>query len=184
MARSYVLWKEVEDALEAGQANLSTLALVSLVRNILIPIASEASKDAIATQRAPSGKKWRPLKDSTMRVRAGLRHLGIGPAAPINKRTGALERFLQEAGTELVVGDGIIQGAWPALISQDSTRLMYAFHTAQGGSSRWRTPARPVVGLAPTSIGLMDGMMRVYVDQLFQADNVTLGLAKGNIYKA
>lgn len=34
----------------------------------------------------------------------------------------------------------------------NSTPLMYAYHTAQQGSKRWGTPARPVVGLTTDDI--------------------------------
>lgn len=178
--RSFVEWSGLEADLERGQARVSERGLMTLVRALLMPVAKMESEDSIGTQRAPGGRKWKPLKASTQRLRASL---GYGAAAPINKRTGALEQFLNKAGTDITVAPEFVQGAWPALINQDSTRLMYAFYTAQGGSKRWGTPARPVVGLGPTGIAFLHGMTKTYVEQLLVSSNAASRLIESGAYK-
>lgn len=182
MPRSFVEWKRLEEDLELGQERVSERGLMMLVRGLLLPLAAVESKGSIAGQRGPGGRKWKPLKESTQRVRASLGHLGIGPASPINKRTGDLERFLQNAGSEMLVLPEYVEGSWPALVTQDSTRLMYAFHTAQAGSKRWGTPKRPVVGLGPTGIAMLHGMTKTYVEQLMLSSNAAATLVAKEAY--
>lgn len=180
MAASYVEWSDLEADLERGQERLSDRGLMTLVQALLIPVAKTESQGTIAAQRGPGGRKWRELKASTQRIRASLNY---GATEPINKRTGNLERFLNEAGTDLTVAPGFVQGAWPALVNQDSTRLMYAFYTAQGGSKRWGTPARPVVGLGPTGIAFLHAMTKTYVEQLLISSNAASTLIDKGAYK-
>ena len=178
--RSFVEWSGLEADLKRGQERVSERGLMTLVQALLMPVANIESENSIDTQRAPGGRKWKPLKASTQRLRASL---GYGAAAPINTRTGALGQFLNEAGTDITVAPGFVQGAWPALINQDGTRLMYAFYTAQGGSKRWGTPARPVVGLGPTGIAFLHGMTKAYVEQLLVSSNAASRLIESGAYK-
>lgn len=180
MAESFVEWSGLEADLIRGQERVSERGLMTLVQALLMPVAKMESEETIGVQRGPGGRKWKPLKASTQRLRASL---GYGAAAPINKRTGALEQFLNEAGTDILVASEYVQGAWPALVNQDGTRLMYAFHTAQAGSKRWGTPPRPVVGLGPTGIAFLHGMTKAYVEQLLLSSNAASRLIESGAYK-
>lgn len=183
MARSFVVWDDLREDLERGAERVSERGLMMLVRSLLLPVAATESKGTIAAQRGPGGGKWVPLKDSTKRIRSTLGHLGIRPDRPINKRTGALEKFLADAGSEVLVTPGYVEGAWPALVSQDGSRLMYAFHTAQAGSKRWGTPKRPVVGLGPTGVAMLHAMTKTYIEQLMISSNAAATLIDKEAYR-
>lgn len=180
--RSYTEWGDLEKALEVAQDRVSEAGLAMLVKNLLIPIASTSSRARIASQKTAKGGRWKPLKESTQRVRRSLNLPGIAGHYPINKRTGRLEEFLQNTGSEITVLPEYIQGAWPANVSMDGTKLMYAYHTAQAGSKRWKTPARPIVALAPTEIVVLDQMTRLYIEQLFGMRNHAVDAGQGRVF--
>lgn len=169
MARSFVKWTDLHADLDRGAERLSEPALALLVRQMLLPIASTSSRARIASQKTAAGGRWRQLKESTQRVRRSLGLPGISGHYPINKRTGALEQFLSSASGDVTILSEYVQGAWPANISMDGTRLMYAYHTAQAGSKRWKTPARPIVALSPTDIAVLGQMTQLYVEQVFES---------------
>lgn len=180
--RSFVEWSGVNKDLETAQGRVSEAGLAMMVRHLLIPIASTSSKGRIEAQKTAGGKRWRTLKESTQRVRRSLGLPGIYGHYPINKRTGNLERFLQSADGEVAILPEFIQGSWPADVSMDGTRLMYAYHTAQAGSKRWGTPPRPIVALAATEIIVLDQMTRLYLEQVFGENNGAIQAMEGRVF--
>lgn len=180
--RSFVRWSEVNSALETAQGRVSEAGLALMVRHLLIPIASTSSRGRIEAQKTAGGRRWRPLKESTQRVRRSLNLPGIYGHYPINKRTGNLERFLQNAEGEVAILPEYIQGSWPANVSMDGSRLMYAYHTAQAGSKRWGTPPRPIVALAPFELLILDQMTRLYIEQVFGKTNGAIQAMEGRVF--
>lgn len=180
--RSFVSWEKVEKDLETAQGRVSEAGLAMMVRHLLIPIASTSSRARIESQKTAGGGRWRPLKESTQRVRRSLNLPGIYGHYPINKRTGNLEKFLQNTDSEIAILPEFIQGSWPANVSMDGTRLMYAYHTAQAGSKQWGTPPRPIVALAATEMLYLDQMTRLYIEQVFGERNGAIQAMEGRVF--
>lgn len=129
--------------LERLEDRVSEPALAFLLQGIVAPLLQAQSSAKFTAQSGHTGP-WRPLKESTQRIR---RSQGYGGPSPINVRKGDLKSFVTSAGGN-IQHEGVATALeWPDRVSMNSTRLMYAYHTAQAGSSRWGTPARPVVGL-------------------------------------
>lgn len=134
--------------LERLEARLSDPSVAAFMRGALAPLLQAQSAAKFASESGHTGK-WRPLKASTREVR---RSQGYGPSSPINVREGRLKSFVTSAGGNIRHEGVAVAMEWPDKVSMNDTTLMYAYHTAQAGSSRWKTPARPVVGLTPGDI--------------------------------
>lgn len=143
--RNMVKWGDLERDLDRMAVAFGPAALLSFMDKILLPQAQELAGDTIDNQRDPGWNKWVPLKESTRRIRSRIP--GISPDRPINYRRGRLQDYLYNAPASYIgIQDGY-QMAFPGDVRMDSSRLMYSYHTAQAGSTRWGTPARPVVGM-------------------------------------
>lgn len=171
--RNSVKWDKVQKDLARMEAGVSTAGILSFMEHALHWTLQALAADTIDDQMGPGREPWVPLKESTKRIRAALP--GIQPDRPINFRTGNLQRYLESAPASYVPGPGGLIMSFPGDAEQNSTRLMYAYHTAQGGSSRWGTPARPVVGLGSGEIAAIHMTTVVYINEL-------LGMDYGNSY--
>lgn len=162
--RSFVRWEKVKKDLDRMEAGVSTAGILSFMEHGLHWLLQAMAAETIDDQMGPGWERWVPLKESTKRIRAALP--GIGPDRPINFRTGNLQSYLESAPASYVPGPGGLIMSFPGDAAQNSTRLMYAYHTAQGGSSRWGTPPRPVVGLGANEIGHLHAATQVYINEL------------------
>lgn len=134
--------------LERLESRLSDPSIGAFMHGILAPLLQAQSAAKFSSETGHTGK-WRPLKQSTQEVR---RSQGYGPSSPINVRKGTLKSFATSAGGNVRHEGLAVAMEWPDGVSMNSTPLMYSYHTAQAGSSRWGTPARPVVGLTTGDI--------------------------------
>lgn len=166
--RNFVSWEKVEKDLARMEAGVSTAGILSFMEHALHWVLQAMAAETIDDQKGPGWEPWVPLKESTKRIRAALP--GIEPDRPINFRTGNLQNYLQNAPASYVPGPGGLIMSFPGDAEQNSTRLMYAYHTAQGGSSRWGTPPRPVVGLAANEIAAIHATTQVYINELLGMD--------------
>lgn len=134
--------------LERLEERLTDLSLASFLHGPIAQLLQRQSSSKFASESGHTGK-WAPLKKSTQRIR---RQQGYGPSTPINVREGRLKSFVTTAGGDIRHEGLSVAMEWPGGVSMNSTPLMYAYHTAQQGSKRWGTPARPVVGLTTDDI--------------------------------
>lgn len=139
--------KVVNSRLARMEYMLTGPVIGSMLHTLAVPLLREDAKRRFATQGASDGAKWRPLKQATLDIR---RSKGFAPG-PINVRTGLLRDFTTTALGQTVSTPGYTQLAWPGT-TPSGGNLMYAYATAQAGSSVWGTPARPVVRLSPKVI--------------------------------
>lgn len=141
--------KKVNSDLARMEYALSGPVLSVLLDTGVTPIMWADAERRFATEGASDGDPWVPLKDSTLRIRAerGFPY----PTFPINVRTGRLREFVTTAGADTMVVGDYVQSTWPGERPMTGD-LMYAYATAQAGSTRWRTPPRPVVRLSPEAI--------------------------------
>lgn len=134
--------------LERLESRMSDISLAGFLRTAIAQTLQRQSSAKFSLESGHTGK-WQSLKQSTQRIR---RQQGYGASSPINVRTGALKSFVTSAGGNIRHEGISIAMEWPDGVSMNSSRLMYAYHTAQAGSKRWGTPARPVVGLTTDDI--------------------------------
>ena len=171
--RSFVRWEKVQEDLARMERGVSAAGLISFLQHVILNYLQSEAADTIDSQHDPAGGRWVPLKESTQRIRRNIP--GIGPDKPINFRTGNLVEYLAAAPAQYTpTPEGAIM-SFPGDASRNSTRLMYAYHTAQGGSGRWGTPARPVVGLGPTSYVAIDIFTNIYLQELMGMDYGNMG---------
>lgn len=101
---------------------------------------------------------WEPLKDSTLRIRE---QRGFAPG-PINVRTGQLyEYMVDNQGQVNPTGVGA-ELRYPGNQPSDMHTL-FAFATAQQGSSHWGTPARPVAAVSETDLAMQLALLHGWV---------------------
>lgn len=92
--------------------------------------------------------RWKPLSSATEEIRANNSNWGVGPAHPINVRTGEMIEYVTEGTFEDVHPHSL--GAtlyYPSRKTRTSHGLDEKMKTAQQGKSRPSTPPRPVLGM-------------------------------------
>lgn len=140
--------KRINTRLAKLEYMLTGPAITSLLHVGVVPMLRADAQERFATEGASDGRKWRPLKDSTIRIRD---ELGF-PAGPINVRTGTLKSYVTTALGNTVTAGDYSQVTWPGTLPMDRSKLKYALATAQNGASSPSTPARPVINLSPKVI--------------------------------
>lgn len=172
--RSTVEWGDLEDTLERAAVAFGPAALLSLMKTGMLPQVQEMAGETIDGQLDPGGDRWVPLKESTRRIRSSIP--GISPDRPINYRRGRLQDYLLDAPASFVgIQDGY-QMTFPGDVRMDSSRLMYSYHTAQAGSSRWRTPPRPVVGIGGLAIHQLGVITVAYLNEVMGTRWINAGI--------
>lgn len=102
--------------------------------------------------------KWVPLAAATRKIRASQ---GYGPDHPINRRTGELEEYIAGSVNRISVTAVGATMYFPG--SPPSGRLRSKVQTAQAGSDKPRTPARPVLGVNERDLGYVMTSLELYI---------------------
>lgn len=142
--------KSVEGAIDGLERALSGPGLNTFLMLYVQPALRTRAKKRFANEGDEAvGGPWAPLTPFTQRMRASQ---GYGPDHPINRRTGALERF-------------ITQGTNIHAFTQDSAVLVMPgtatgdledkLRQAQQGDPSTGSPARPVMGLDMLDMGMV-----------------------------
>lgn len=139
--------KTVNSRLARMEYMLTGPVIGAMLHSVAVPMLWEDAKRRFATEGRSDGEKWVPLKQSTLDIR---RRRGFAPG-PINVRTGLMRDYVTTALGQTVSTSDYTQLTWPGT-PPSGGRLMYAYGTAQQGSSVWGTPPRPVVRLSPKVI--------------------------------
>lgn len=139
--------KVVNSRLDRMQYMLTGPVIGSMLHTVGVPLLREDARRRFSTEGRSDGEKWVPLKQATIDIR---RARGFA-AGPINVRTGLLRDYVASSLGQTTSTPNYTQLAWPGT-PPSAGRLMYAYGTAQQGSSVWGTPARPVVRLSPKVI--------------------------------
>lgn len=145
---------DVETVLGRLDTALSPIALAQFLTGKVAPFLGARAKERFRSEGDAASGNWQELTPHTQSVRAaGALQYGwaIGPAHPINKRTGELEDYITsgqgvtipwQAGSSLIYPD-------PA---QQSGELATKVKTAQRGKANPKTPARPVLAVNETDL--------------------------------
>lgn len=133
---------------------LSPASLGLFLKGPILDHLKDAAAERFVMQGDKAAGKWQPLKESTKRIRVSK---GF-PPGPINVRTGRLREFVFTNNGQ-VMYDGLGTNlAWPDG-PHDNGELAHSYRTAQAGSTRWGTPARPVVDMGFEDFVIMNALL-------------------------
>jgi len=102
---------------------------------------------------------WAPLAYPTQVIR---RSLGYGDMHPINVRTGAFLRWLQEGHPAIGIGRAGADYTYPGTAPHDRLTAD-KFTTSQQGGPKASTPARPALAVNETDLGLITTRLENWV---------------------
>lgn len=142
---------------------LSPPAVAAFLGSRVEPYLQSRAKDRFANEGDDVVGAWTPLSDATQEIRA---QMGIGPAGPINKRTGELEDFITNGPVGISIHPMGATLTMPSSIPNGMTgELKDKFTTAQSGREDPRTVARPVLGMNERDLANILTQMAFYVQR-------------------
>jgi hypothetical protein len=133
--------KEVDLLLGAIESTLLGQNLFQYLRDYMMPYMRQRTAQRFASEGDDASGKWAPLMEVTNDIREAL---GFPREHPINRRSGALENFLERGNIEFQMQADSAAMFYPGRPA--SSLLTEKLMTAQGGSRR--AVARPVVALS------------------------------------
>lgn len=175
----------LEYYLQGYRQALGAPAISAVLQYRVDPLLRGWAEQAFATETAPTGQKWTPLKQVTndnFRV-----PMGYPPAHPINERSGELRWAYTEEGEIVVIPgndtDVVLQNP-TARIKNGDPELQNKMQVAASGRGRGTTPkgkarkpvpARPIVGLTPSRADEITLVFAHYITQI--TNGLTLAAA-------
>lgn len=145
----------VDDLVE----KLSPAGMAMYLTQIMDPFLRERARERFANEGDNAVGPWLALKDATQRIRESQ---GFGPSGPINRRTGALERYILGTpgsfASEGIASTLTFPGRPPSGAYLETKVL-----TAQEGKARPRTPRRPVLGVGATDMAFFQTSLSIYI---------------------
>jgi hypothetical protein len=138
---------------------LSATGLVAFMTGSVAPYLAERAKARFDSEGDDVSGKWAALKDSTQEFRL---HGGYPPSTPINHRTGQLERYITETGSDAApIGTTGAQLTFPGDVTADAA-LTQKMQTAQRGRAEPRTVPRPVLGVNERDVAFVTEALMFY----------------------
>lgn len=152
---------DLERTLQNLETALSPIGLSLFLTGTVLPWVKERAENRFLNEGDEVVGKWAPLAPSTQEFRANG-PWGVGPDHPINKRSGDLEDYITNADS------GIVTAADAALLiypnNPPTGPLKEKVQTAQGGKSKPKTPARPVLGLGAADMAFTMQALKVFIE--------------------
>jgi hypothetical protein len=139
--------KGVRAMLDVVEESLSPAALVVWMTGVVGPYLGQRGSDRFKSEGDDVTGKWLPLSGATQLIRAAG-PWSVGPAHPINVRTGELEDYIT-AGRGDVITTGLdVSMVYPSTSLANDPELQDKMETAQRGRTKTpETEPRPVLGL-------------------------------------
>ena len=145
-----ILAEDTIQTLKNWTARLDGIRMAAFLGAEVGPYLQRRAAARFKTEGDSASGKWAPLLPATQNIRATSPGWQVGPAHPINKRTGELEAW-------------VTQGQWAAMSHPEGASLRYPSNapngelaekvqTAQKGKSKPRTVARPVLAVDETDV--------------------------------
>jgi hypothetical protein len=164
MAESPVGWIDIEIVgndsgvramLERLDTAMNPLSVAAMLTGQVGPYLQERARRRYEGEGDDVVGRWSPLAPATQEIRANNAQWGVGPASPINVRTGQMREYITQSSFEDVVPHSL--GAtlyYPSRKSEGrgGKALTEKMKTAQQGRANPRTPARPVLGMNETDM--------------------------------
>lgn len=152
---------DLEGTLARLDTALSPAGLSVFLTGVVAPWIRERAENRFMNEGDDVVGKWAPLMPATQEIR-GRGDWGVGPAHPINRRTGDLEEYITRSNTS------VIAAADSALLIYPDTApskpgLKAKVETAQKGKSRPKTPARPVLGVNERDLVFVMQSLSTYI---------------------
>jgi phage gpG-like protein len=140
----------VRALLERLDTAMSPLSVAAMMTGQVGPFLQERARRRFEGEGDDAVGRWSPLAPATQEIRANNAQWGVGPASPINVRTGQMRAYVTQSSFEDVAVHSL--GAtlyYPSRKSEGrgGKALQEKMRTAQQGRANPRTPARPVLGM-------------------------------------
>lgn len=141
---------EVIFLMMAVRRAISTPSIAAFLETRMVRRIQEQAKGRFDREVDPQGNPWAPLTRATNEIRI---FLGFPPVTPINRRTGAMERYITGSAGRAAGGAGEVVLTYPGT-PPASREMGKKVHTAQAGWSdaSGTAPPRPVLGWESTDI--------------------------------
>lgn len=143
---------------------LSPLGMMGFLKGVVTPYVRLRAAQRFANEGDDTVGKWAPLQPQTQEIRERL-DLPIGPAHPINRRTGELESYITQSDSDVVSAAGGAQLTYPGN-APTGRAIQQKMETAQKGRSRTpMTVPRPVLGLGITDLAYVIGQLGITIKE-------------------
>lgn len=144
------------EMLDKLDSTISPAGLSTFLQGRVVPMLRERASSRFSGNGDSASGKWLPLSAATENIRRwGIERgiwPGINPSTPINKRSGELEEYITNGNGSLNMNAAETVLKYPQE-SEPAGKLGSKVRTAQAG--RGRTPARPVLAVDATDLGLV-----------------------------
>lgn len=149
----------VQAMLEQLDSALSPVGLAFFMKGAVHPHLQRRAVSRFAGEGDDAVGQWAPLKESTILIREGY---GFGPG-PINRRTGELENYIVNSGSDVQSVPGMTSLVYPDPNAPRGPYLARKMHTAQKGKVSPSTRPRPVLGMNETDLAQVMTMLAFHV---------------------
>lgn len=152
---------DLEATLIRLETSLSPAGLSMFLTGAVAPWILERAENRFMNEGDDVSGKWAPLAPTTQEIR-GRGDWGVGPAHPINRRTGDLEEYVTKSSSSILPWSEGSMLVYPD--KAPNPVLEEKLKTAQSGKSKPKTPARPVIGLSTTDLAYVLQGLSVFLE--------------------
>lgn len=158
-------FRSVEALLESMEEDLSGESLADFMGKEIFPYLRDQSLDRFETKGDETTGKWAPLSEASERWR---RWDGVA-GDELNKRTGKLEDFIQQAIPGLLVGSDSAVLQYPSGMPSDKNTAQ-KYRLAQQGQAagvdkrrKPKTPPRPIVAVGVEELAVVQSRLERFI---------------------
>lgn len=152
----------VQEMLNHVDSALSPVGLGLFLHGAIAPHLKRRAASRFKGEGDDAVGKWAPLEESTILIREGY---GF-PPGPINRRTGELENYIVNGGSDVKSVPGMSTLTYPDPNKARGPHLSKKVQTAQMGKpgrSGKPTPRRPVLGMNETDLAAVMTKLAIHV---------------------
>lgn len=154
---------ELRHRIEHMTEAMAPVGLIRYFGEVMLPFLKRRATERFAQEGDSASGKWQALRPATQEIRAGNPQWGVGPAHPINKRTGELENYITNniADAQPLAGLGA-EMKYPGRPA--SGELFDKVKTAQRGNlGTPRTIMRPVAVVGAEDLLFFHDSLAAYI---------------------
>lgn len=157
--------RDVDRMLSAVNTMLQPLQLMGFLSATISPYIRTRARDRFRTEGDEVSGPWAPLRQATQDFRAHS-NLPIAPSHPINRRTDDLFDYITNSPDAVMALPGV--GAQLTYPGNPPTNPWTAekVKTAQGGKTKPKTVARPVLGLGMNDLVYVVGALTLGIKKV------------------
>lgn len=161
--------KGVQAMLMRLDTGFSSVAMAGFLQGVVGQYLQERAEARFVNEGDDVVGRWKPLLDSTQQIRRESGY-SIGPAHPINVRSGEMEEYVTGGnGMSVPLGTSQAVLTFPSPSQPQTAELRKKMKTAQKGTKqkgRRATVPRPVIGVGAQDLAFTLGALGLYVRKL------------------